>query len=244
LVFADYWKASVGVATLDDVTSFASQSHRAAAVMCRTQYGNLHAGIVHRTGDGEVEFLHLGWQDTLSKEWTWCTLWAAPDVESERLVSVAGMCRLVWARFLASQTFPYALRFSGTTFSVTGQLVLGEGAQGLTCATFVLAVFKSVGVSLVDESDWPVRPEDDRRFLETVRSFAAPNHFALLQAEVNNGVVRIRPEEVIGACSQQLPARVHRRQKVLDPFLFFLTKFARRAVFSSFLRLSSFAPIV
>jgi hypothetical protein len=84
--------------------------------------------------------------------------------------------------------------------------MLGPGAKGLTCATFILAVFNSVGVKLVDEEGWPIRQDEDRRFLEVVRNFATSEHLALLEQEINEGCKRIQPQEVLGACACALPA--------------------------------------
>lgn len=205
----------MGEAAFDDEIAFLDQSLRAAAVLCRTEHGNLHAGVMYRNGD-EAAVLHLGWQDYLSQDWTWTRLWAAPDVEPERLVSVAGLCRRIWRTYEQNRTFPYAIRFAGTSFSTDGQLVLGEGARGLTCATFILAVFKAMGIELVDEMDWPIREEADQVFLNTISSFATAEHLALLQAEIDEGCNRIHPDEVLGACAGPPPAKFASAREVAD----------------------------
>lgn len=172
-----------------------------AVVLCRTEQGNLHSGIVYRGNHGP-EFMHLGWEDTLLKEWKWSSyLWASPAVEPERLRSIAGLCRQIWRRYNMNKTFPYGFIYHGTTFDVYGKLVLGAGARGLTCATFVLAVFRYFGVELVTEESWPVRKEEDSEFLKYIERFATPTHYDLLKHELSAGCRRIRPEEVLGACS-------------------------------------------
>ncbi|WP_428265090.1 hypothetical protein [Haliangium sp.] len=195
----------MGEAVFDDQVRFLDQPLRAAAVLCRTEHGNLHAGLLYHNGTADA-VVHLGWQDTLDRSWPWARLWATPDVEPEQLMSVAGFCRRIWRSYERTRRFPYGIRFAGSTFDERGRLRLGPGARGLTCATFVLAVFRAVGVDLVDESDWPVREEDDRAFLATLARFATEEHFALLQGEVDAGVVRVRPDEVLGACACALPA--------------------------------------
>jgi hypothetical protein len=42
--------------------------------------------------------------------------------------------------------------------------------------------------------------------LESIRRFATPDHLEHLTAEVESGVVRIQPQEVLGACSCEPPA--------------------------------------
>ena len=205
-------------AVFDDKEPFLGQPLRAAAVLCRTEQGNLHTGLLYKNGESAC-VLHLGWQDRLSKEWTWPRLWAAPDVEPERLLSVAGYCRLIWNRYEQDRKFPYAIQFSGTTFDIQGQLVFGENSRGLTCASFVLAIFLSMGITLVDESDWPVRPEEGRKFLKAAEEIASPDHSALLRAEVEAGCVGILPDEVLGACGCPLPAKYEPTRAAADRVL-------------------------
>jgi hypothetical protein len=181
----------------------------AAAVLCRTEHGNLHMGIMYRGRGQKPEFLHLAWDDALSRDWEsdWRYLWASPEVEPERLRAMGGLCRQVWRRYQEDRRFAYALGFGGTTFDVSGRVVLGPNARGLTCATFVLALFKYFGIELVDEPSWPVRTKDDRKFLRQVAPFTKPEHLAILESEVDAGCRRIRPEEVLGACAiVELPA--------------------------------------
>jgi hypothetical protein len=192
----------LGLATFDDESRFLDSGHRAAAVLCRTEHGSLHAGVLHLDRKDEVQVLHLGWFDRLSTEWKWRRLWATPEAEPEHLRLVSGHCRRIWKRYRESGTFPYALAWCGSDFDGRGRLRLGPESKGLTCATLVLAVFKAAGVDLVDEADWPVRKEEDHRFIDGVAKWAEPDHVALLREEVERGVKRIHPHEVVGACAQ------------------------------------------
>jgi len=175
----------------------------AGAVLCRTEHGNLHAGVVYLHGSA-VSVLHLGWEDSLSRAWKWPRFWAAPDVEPERLSVVAGLCRLIWARFQKTKRFPYGLKFNAS-FDADGRLQLREG-RGLTCATFVLAVFASAGITVVNERDWPVRKDDDEAFLRDAERFASSELLAALREEIAKGCQRFRPEEVLGAFACVIPA--------------------------------------
>lgn len=199
-----------------DVSFLSDPSHVAAVVICRTEQGNLHSGLLHRVSNARAAVLHLGWKDVLSYDWKWLRLWAVPDVDPTVLTSIAGLCRLIWSEYESSRQFPYGLTFAQSSFSSSGQLILGEESKGLTCATFVLAVFNAVGVSLVDEQDWPIRKDDDRKFLEFVRLFASSEHFAILEREVEAGCKRIRPDELIGACACALPAKFSASRKAGD----------------------------
>jgi hypothetical protein len=84
-----------------------------------------------------------------------------------------------------------------TTFAPTGELKLGGTERGLTCATFVLAVLRSVGVELVELNSWRPR-ESDAPFLEWVigalQGRARPEHVDGVSGERHCS--RFRPTEV------------------------------------------------
>lgn len=209
----------MGEAAFEEEAPFLDQPLKAAAVMCRTEHGGLHTGVLYRESESESAVLHLAWEDRLEIKWEghngpWDRLWAAPRVEPERLMAIAGRCRQIRKRVQKrGGKMRYAMRFSQSTFSHTGELLLGEGAKGLTCSTFVLAVFNSMGIKLVDEATWPVRKEADQAYIDSVRRFATPANLALLQSEVDSGVKRIQPAEVIGACAYPPSASFEQAQE-------------------------------
>ena len=200
----------MGEAAFDHDSPFSASGARAAAVLCRTEEGTLHAGVLHRGTGGVAAVLHLGWEDRLYIDWRWHRLWATPEVQPEKLMAAAGHCRRIWRTFNANGVFPYALAFCGSRFDDRGRLQLGPGSRGLTCATFILAIFETCGVSLVNEDDWPVRTAEDLAFIQTIADagFAREEHLALLRDEATGGCTRIQPHEVVGACAVvELPAR-------------------------------------
>ena len=102
---------------------------------------------------------------------------------------------------------PYSILRQGKSFDETGKYVTAGIGEGLTCATYVLAAFEALEISLVDLASWPVgRPEDQPWFLEILQLLAqavpaaAPEHIAAQEAALPN-VVRYRPEEVAAAFS-------------------------------------------
>jgi hypothetical protein len=177
----------------------------AAVVVKRTSNGNTHAGILHSRN----EVLHLGWEDQLSTTWRGTQLWATPTAEPENLSVVAAYCRLLVRRFDETKRFPYGFRFEGTSISQQGDVVPGPGAYGLTCATFVLAIFDRAGIRLIELSTWPIDRAEDQAFIRSLCAHALPEHAALLEAEAAGGTRRVRPEEVLGACACALPAPFH-----------------------------------
>ncbi|MGE0323696.1 MAG: hypothetical protein AB7K71_04380 [Polyangiaceae bacterium] len=197
-------------ANFDEEVPFQDHPALAAAVICRTDEGNLHTGILHKSDvSPEVQVLHLGWQNYVSDAWEWCRLWAAPDEEPEVLRAVSGVCRLVWSTFQQTRKFPYGLGLDGVRFDGSGALILEGSAKGLTCATFVLAVFARVGIDLVDVATWPRRIDEDLAWLDSLEVFLGPRQRPVLdrlREETKAGQIRIRPHEVVGACALDSPA--------------------------------------
>jgi hypothetical protein len=85
----------------------------------------------------------------------------------------------------------------------------GSFATVSNCSTFVLTVFKSAGPKLVDPSDWPDRPEEDRQWQAKLARWLWPEagcrHIKRVLPHI--GRARIRPEETTGACLEgEIPA--------------------------------------
>ncbi|MEQ1571873.1 MAG: hypothetical protein ABMA64_39970 [Myxococcota bacterium] len=188
-------------AVVDGELAFDPYVQRCAVVLCRTEHGNFHVGLLHRAAPGRAAVLHLGWLDYLSMTWPWLRLWVCPETEPEKLMTAAGYCRRIWTKFQEKGVFPYALGDFASTFDLSGRLVLAPGSRGLTCATFVMAVFRTSGVELVDEDEWPIRVDDDRGWLQVIAGFARADHLAVLQEQVEEGVARVHPHELLGACT-------------------------------------------
>lgn len=186
---------------IDGEQAFDPNLQRCAVVLCRTERGNFHLGLLHRGWEGRAAVLHLGWLDYLSTTWPWVRLWVCPEAEPEKLMSAAGHCRRIWSRFQVDRKLPYALGDFASSFDAGGSLVLEPGSEGLTCATFVMAVFRAAGVELVIEDGWPKRVVDDRRWLADIAGFARPEHLAVLREQVERGVARVHPQELLAACT-------------------------------------------
>jgi hypothetical protein len=116
------------------------------------------------------------------------------------------MCRLIHDRRhgSAEHRIPYAFRHGNNArFNQAGELMLADGL-GLTCSTFVLTLFQSVGVPLVNFEGWQRREDDDARheaLLDMMRCGipasridpAPPEHVERVRAELP--CIRVRPEE-------------------------------------------------
>jgi hypothetical protein len=180
-----------------------------ALLIMRTP-GGTHTGILYRV-DGDLHALHQCWHlmfrfERIPKSYACVT----PNLLSEEFDSVVGTCRLFVQRIQQRGCPRFPMAFSQpqrTKISAEGE-VIWDGSVGLTCATFVLAVFGAAHIPLVDLSGWRRRPEDDARhealLLDMERGLpdlnvspADPSHIARVRAELP--CIRVRPEEVAGA---------------------------------------------
>src|SRR5262249_1482911 len=130
--------------------------------------------------------------------------------EAEEEHDVRTMCRLIHDRHSGGNSstayrIPYAFRHGNNDrFNAqTGELMLVDGL-GLTCSTFVLTVFESVHVPLLNFDSWQKREEDDARhrvLLERMRKGipehnippASPEHIKAVADQLP--CIRVRPEE-------------------------------------------------
>jgi hypothetical protein len=140
---------------------------RVGLAICQTSSNNdlWHAGVLHRSEEGKVQLLHLEYHRQLSNEdfksqWSkYKFCWVIPNVPKPRMASLAAKCRLIWDR-LGKSEIPYGFNYKETAFDRSGALKLGNSEIGLTCATFVLAVFKFEGFDILKQEEWPLRPAD------------------------------------------------------------------------------------
>ncbi|MCH7989824.1 MAG: hypothetical protein IID46_11840 [Planctomycetes bacterium] len=172
-----------------------------------------HIGVLHREdGVDEVHLLHLAWHHDLRNHAPGAAyFWVDPNVPSRRMRQVAAICRKVWRS--NQGTLPYALSPPSDCFDQqTGEFLLGPTQHGLTCASFVLALFETAGLRLAHYETWPTDRPGDREWQEWVigqlESGAQPansEHIEAVKGEV--GTVRCRPEDVAGAATvSPLPA--------------------------------------
>lgn len=188
--------------------TFESATEHFASVAIKWTGGTgFHVGIINRGPDGsESNLLHLASHAALCsqdfrsgslKNYFWIVPVGVPPA-LQRTIALFG--RKIHDKNKGS--LPYGLFYGPETdFDTYGNLLLSPQSAGLTCATFVLALFKRCGVDLMKIDTWEKRPDDDA--LLTVMLGVAqekdPSHVARLRAEPK--CVRYRPAEVASACA-------------------------------------------
>lgn len=181
-----------------------------ALAIGRVSADQRHVGAYYRTEHG-VRFMHLAWHHDLRTDddpkprYRWITPAA---LDPSVLAWLGALCRAIHAD---QPRIPYG--FGQGRFNLSNGVFVQDGtAHGLTCATFVLAMFSGYGVPLIDLSKWPKRADDvswQRQILEALRQNGGEDiehHLVVIQSDVGN-CVRVRPEEVAAAASvNSLPA--------------------------------------
>ena len=160
-----------------------------------------HTGLLWRNSMGELRFLHLAWHHRLcdsdpSEDLSWTNVASLGDLAIERFFG--NVCaRLVKLRPKLSYGFGQG------AFDPDTGVFHQDGPCGLTCATFVLAVFGFNGPQLVDRKTWASREDDVlwQRHIIALLKERAPQHAAAIEADIGN-CIRIRPEEVAASASR------------------------------------------
>ena len=113
--------------------------------------GDIHSGIVFDAGSGS-KFIHLAGEKVISEAPSEKYRWLKAGIDESTKKVAAGMCALIEAR---SPEVPYAFDRAGWTFDDAGDVVSGAPGKGMTCATFILAVFDAIRFPLLKEHQWP-----------------------------------------------------------------------------------------
>lgn len=186
---------------IQDVSSFISHTDLIRIIITHIDSGQLHCGISYKI-DEEVNFLHLEWHFSLSNNIdgisNYFSICSAIHPIRQKIIAIK--CKKIWAKNNDPQTIPYSVYYETGTFTDEGILSLDEKEHGLTCATFVLAVFKSCGFNLIETSKWINRDDDQAwhdkivYYLEKKTKNVNPQHLDNVRKE--KGCSRFRPEDV------------------------------------------------
>lgn len=166
-----------------------------------------HIGLLYRvTVQAPALLLHMPWHNKLRSESPAAhyVLWVDPSIPKERARVVAAFCRRIWKTNEANG-LPYGLSQPNRFFDHTGGVLKGPAKVGLTCATFVLAVFDAAGLTLVRYETWPkptandIKRQEDLATQLEMDEQVSREHARVFRSEVGN--IRYRPFEVAGAAT-------------------------------------------
>src|SRR5262249_11543054 len=103
-------------------------------------------------------------------------------------------------------TLPYGFTFNSDCFAGDGSYQPMEIGKGLTCATFVIALFHSAGFPIIKRETWKHRSEDaawQKKILALLQGSASSEHIKGATNDV--GQFRYWPEEVAAAAVHNSP---------------------------------------
>jgi hypothetical protein len=155
--------------------------------------------------------LHLGWHHKLDHEpWNGMYHWLEfGGLDRELQETFAD-----WAVLVADASpgipIPYSIIFRpGKNFDIQGRFIHQDDGSGLTCATFLLALFSDYDLPLIDVSTWPEYRSGDltwvRKILKALRKQIQlkrlPAWDWIEQAKRRHKLRRFRPEEVFATAS-------------------------------------------
>lgn len=199
------------MASFQSNNDFIKSEHSVAISIGHTSNQNLHLKLLIKLM-GEVKEVHLGWHHDFvfqDIEHFDSYIWAVPQIPPSRLKSVAAKCFIIAENQKKNKNpLPYAIGYySLRSFDKEGIYIDVDGIEyGMTCATFILTVFKSVGVDLIDWKEWPKGREEDLPWFNTILSYLEKGvergmvsslHYENVKTESN--CARYRPQEVFSS---------------------------------------------
>ncbi len=166
-----------------------------------------HVAVVYKHDNQSLYIFHLAFHYLFRNEQVTGAnqdYFVAPIGESEAAnleVMCAAFSNLEWP------DAPYGLDSAGCIIDEHHELVSAPIGKGFTCATAIIAIFRSLGFDLIDESKWPNRPEDSvwqSSIINAVEVFGQRHSIPDIQDHIESmksdiGAIRVRPTEVAAA---------------------------------------------
>lgn len=170
-----------------------------------------HVAMIYRADDTNLMLLHLGWHHQLHHErWNGHYHWMEFGGLDKELQETFADWAVLVSDASPGTPIPYSIIFRpGTNFDAQGQFIHLNDGSGLTCATFLLALFSDFGLPLIDPSSWPESRSGDlkwvRKILRMLRNQVKqnllPNWDWIEQAKRRHTLRRFRPEEVFATAA-------------------------------------------
>jgi hypothetical protein len=168
--------------------------------------GQVHIGMLYKI-DAEAP-LNLNLRDHLdlrneppSDSYGWMQVQL--DEINRRLLSA--LCALIASKCLS---IPYGFTYNGLYFTHSGDYVARDLGHGLTCATFVMAIFETYSIPILKTQEWTLADLEDQGW-QTLRANQIRIQRGAIIADAiaqHVGQPRYRPEHVAaGAVNEKRP---------------------------------------
>ncbi len=195
-----------------------------AIAVCTSDGRNMHVGIAYCVEDNneQMHLIHLAWHCKLEVEIAFDPissgyLCLVPRLPQSMMEAVASRCRST-ARHKPKLRYGF-LAQQDAYIDKDGHYFVRDD-RGQNCSSFVILLFRSVQVTLVQAETWPNRPDDEDRYRELlfqlreyvrIKYVNDPEERHIHEEFVRKiapdvTAIRIRPEETAGSClSDSLP---------------------------------------
>jgi len=200
---------------LEDIINQLAGDQLLGIAIVHTKHRNMHAGITYQWRGG-IRLYHQAFDlitrhepfDSGVAELGGATLVVALRLRRDRQKAIAGFLDSLGR---INPQYPYSLKYDSKARidRTLGKLITKDG-RGLNCVTFILAVFQSFQIRLVDASSWPTGRQADLEAQQQLVDLLKGKPGADWQAaQVEKGCTRVRPEELAGAagCYVALPVQ-------------------------------------
>ncbi len=175
-----------------------------------------HSSIIYKWGDliktldfyvGKIRS-HLSYGDLGHNDFIFVK-YNKDSITDDFAIQVPSLCELVIEK---NSLLNFGITYNNSKFDNQGNLIMQQGDFGLTCSTFILSIFESVGINLIDYSTWQDRKEDmdwQKNILDFFieKNTADPIKYPteiVDHIKSNIGCFRFRPEEVASSTSGEI----------------------------------------
>lgn len=165
-----------------------------------------HVALIYRNENSEPMLLHHGWhRDTRNHEWDQ-KYHSAPflNLDVELQETFADWALEVAPRLVAGE-IPYSVFYNlKANFGTDGNFIDRGDQSGHTCATFLLDLFYSYGLPLLDLMSWPESREGDAEWQQRMLGALFQVQAITLdeaRRQYSMKLRRFRPEEVASAAA-------------------------------------------
>ncbi len=166
----------------------------------------------------DAKFLHLAHHHSLRTEIIDRGFWIRLGLTDRQIRQLAGMCAMI-SEHNSDNAVSFSIYYDSKRqyFDDVGNYLPSDLGEGLTCATFVMAIFETLGIPLLRTDIWAVETEDKFWHVEIIQRMrqGSPDraHFDAMSSNV--GCARYRSEDIVIASSKKtgrpIPQKTVRR---------------------------------
>lgn len=189
----------------------------------RSRVEQRHVGVVYRDNEEHVRFLHFAAHDDLRCGACDASYhWAEVGFERNNKMMLAALASVI-ATKRVGRPIPYGFEYQGGADAPIDPEGEWYEVLSMTCSTFVVALFATLGYPLIDVSTWPPRDSDRSWARSTLIDYLVTVYESQLDVdriqELIPYYVRVRPEETAVAAKGVSASRPYAFPEVEGPSL-------------------------